>query len=169
MVALVAGMALHLDIHPAVENLQAEVDLLLLSVGHDLLVAIDAVLDAHIVRNVLAETGERDDAGEPVLGAGVDGVLEFLQTHIMMLGIVHSLLEPVAARDGADKTVLLQGGPITRLGQLDALAAKPLGDLAGLLDVPVVFEAPVDNGLVNTTFSGASSGASAIAGARAKG
>jgi len=78
VVALVAGMALHLDGHPAVKNLQAEVDLLALSVVYYPLVTVDAVCNAHIIRDVLAKTGEGDDVGEAILGAGVDGVLELL-------------------------------------------------------------------------------------------
>ena len=78
VVALVAGMALHLGCHPAVEHLQAEVDLLALGVAYYPLVTVDAVCNAHIIGNVLAKTGEGDDVGEAVLGAGVDGVLELL-------------------------------------------------------------------------------------------
>ena len=45
-VALVVGMAFHLDVHPAVEHLDAQVDLLLLGIADDLLESFDRVLDA---------------------------------------------------------------------------------------------------------------------------
>ena len=111
MVALVAGMTFHLNVQPTVESLQVEIDLLLLGVAYDFLVAVDAVLDAHIVRDVLAKTGERDDVGVSVLRPGVNGVSEFLYTHIVILWVIHSLLNPVAAENSSDETVLAEGGP----------------------------------------------------------
>ena len=155
MVALVAGMALHLDVHPAVENLQAEVDLIALSVLHYPLVTVDAVRDAYIVRNVLAKTGERDDVGEAIFVAGVDGVLELFQTHIMILWVVHSFIESVAAENSADEIILSEGGPVPGFDQLDAFTAKMPGYLAGLLDVPVLLETPVNDGLIDSALDGA--------------
>jgi hypothetical protein len=85
----------------------------------------------------------------------VDGVLELLQTHIMILGVVHSFFEPVAARDSADETILSEDGPVPWLDQLDAFAAKLPGYFAGLLDVPVLLETPINDGLVDAAFDGA--------------
>jgi len=148
-------MALHLDSHPAVEYLQAEIDLLALGVAYYPFVAVDAVCNAHIVRNVLAKTGERDDVGEAIFVAGVDGVLELLQAHIVILGVVHSLFKPVAAVNSADEIILSEDGPVPGLDQLDAFAAKLPGYFAGLLDVPVVLETPINDGLVDAAFEGA--------------
>jgi len=155
VVALVAGMALHLDAHSAVENLQAEVDLIALSVVHYPLVTVDAVRNAHIVRDVLAKTGERDDVGKTIFVAGVNGVLELLQTHIMILWVVHSFIESVAAENSADKIILSEGGPVPGLDQLDAFAAEVPGYLAGLLDVPVLLETPINDGLIDSALDGA--------------
>ena len=156
MVTLVAGMALHLDVHPAVEHLQAEVDLHPLGVTYYLPVTIDAVNYAHIVGNVLAKTGERDNTGVAILVAGVYGIPEFLDTHIVILRIVHSLIKVVAAVQSADKPVLPENGPVQWIYQFDAFAAKKPGCPAGLLDVPVLLVTPVHNRLVNSTLSGAS-------------
>src|SRR5262249_3921219 len=55
-------------------------------------------------------------------------------------------------RDGADQAVLLQGGPALRRDQLDGEAAERSGDLAGLLQTPLLagaVEAPEGDGLLD--------------------
>jgi len=156
VVALIAGMTLHLDIHTAVKNLQAEVDFLFLGIADDFLVTVNAVFDADIIRDILAETGKGDYAGKAGFCAGIDGVAEFLGAGVVVGWVVHSFVKAVAAGDGADEAVFLEGRPVFRLDQLDALAAEPIGYLTGLLDVPVLLETPVSDGLVDATSGGGS-------------
>jgi len=73
----------------------------------------------------------------------------------VILGVVHSLFKPVAARDSADEIILPEGGPVPGIDQLDAFAAKKPGYLAGLLDVPVLLETPINDGLVDAALDGA--------------
>ena len=73
----------------------------------------------------------------------------------MILGVVHSLFKPVAARESADETILPEGGPVPGVNQLDAFAAKLPGYLAGPLDVPVLLETPINDGLVDAALDGA--------------
>jgi len=84
----------------------------------------------------------------------------------VILGVVHSLFKPVAARESADEIILPESGPVPGVDQLDAFAAKLPGYLAGLLDVPVLLETPIDDGLVDAALDGALFGGCAYGGAR---
>ncbi len=84
----------------------------------------------------------------------------------MILGVVHSLFKPVAARESADETILPEGGPVPGIDQLDAFAAKMPGYLTSLLDVPVLLETPIDDGLIDAALNGALFGVCSESGAR---
>ncbi len=73
----------------------------------------------------------------------------------MILGVVHSIFKPVAARESADETILSEGGPVLVIDQLDAFTAKLPGYFAGLLDVPVLLETPINDGLIDAALDGA--------------
>jgi len=73
----------------------------------------------------------------------------------MILGVVHSFFESVAAVNSADEIILPEGGPVPGVDQLDAFAAKKPGYLAGLLDVPVLLETPINDGLIDAALDGA--------------
>ena len=82
MVALVARMAFHFDVDPAVENFHADVDFLFLGIADYFLKAGYAVPGADVVGDVLAETGKCDDAGEIVFGACVNSIDGFGDKYI---------------------------------------------------------------------------------------
>src|SRR5439155_12545732 len=107
---------------------------------------------AGVVGDVFAKAGEGDDVGKTILGAGVDRLAHLLDAHVVVLRIVHSLVEPVTAGNGADQAVFFQRRPILGIDQLDALATEVDGDLAHFLDVPVLLKTPLHDGLVDGAF-----------------
>jgi len=73
----------------------------------------------------------------------------------MILGVIHSLFESVGAENSADETILSEGGPVPGFDELDAFAAKMSCYLAGPLDVPVLLETPINDGLIDAALDGA--------------
>ena len=91
---------------------------------------------------------------KPKLGAGVDGVAGGLEHLLAVLGVVEALDERrvgahVDRADRARQPVLLEQREELGGHQLDAVAAELLGDLGRLVHVPVLLEAPVDDGLLD--------------------
>ena len=171
VIALEAGMAFHGVARDAgVEHLHRQVDLLLLSVADDLLESFDAVLDARLgidfrpVRRQGLEIGicavvpraaffgvAREGYHRLYAGVGrfVDPRPQNLQAARLVLRVVHALNEEMARRDGAGQTVFLERRPSRRPPQFDALAAELPSVLAHLVERPVRFKTPGNDGVLD--------------------
>ena len=147
MVSLIPGMSLHFAIDAAVEHFQTQRHLLLFRMSDDLLETIDAIPHSHVVRDVFAKSGECNHARTAELTSQVDHRSQPLEARWLIFRVVHSLLERMAARDGARQPVFLEHRPVFRRNELDAGNAKLLGDLTSLFDGPVLVETPLDDRL----------------------
>src|SRR5262245_35913927 len=110
---------------PSVEVLEADGDALLFGMPGHFLEALDAV-GGSLVASDLATLGvlgvlplvtsEGDDAREPSLGAGVDGLLRSRYDFLVIARIVEALDERrsrhAIGRHGTDQAVLLECGPL---------------------------------------------------------
>ena len=143
LVAHVVGMALHLDVDPAVEHLQAEVHLLALGQADHLLQAQHGVFQAHVVGHAAAHAGEGDHVGKAGRGVGVDAAFSFA-THSGWFSLwFMPSTKPCADGHGADQAVPLQNVPVLGLDVLDGRQADG-GGVPGQRLESHRLEAPVE-------------------------